>query len=42
MKLVYYLPEGNYVKEKELKFGDIMRCGLPTNTDMTLLMGSNI
>ena len=42
MKLVYYLPEGNYVKEKALELGDIMRCGTPSQTDFALGIGSNI
>ena len=42
MKLVYYLPEGNYVKEKDLKLSDIMRCGLPSDSDTVLSIGSNI
>jgi hypothetical protein len=42
MKLIYYLPEGNYLKEKDLKLSDIMRCGLPSNSNIGLTMGSNI
>jgi hypothetical protein len=42
MKLIYFLPEGNYVKEKDLQLSDIMRCGLPSNTDIALLIGNNL
>jgi hypothetical protein len=42
MKLISYLPEGNYVREKDFQLADIMRCGLPTKTDMTIGMGNNI
>ncbi len=42
MKLLFYLPEGNYINEKDLKLSDIMRCGLPTNADTILSIGSNI
>lgn len=42
MKLVTYLPEGNYLSEKDFKLADLMRCGLPTNADSLLWIGSNI
>lgn len=42
MKIIYFLPEGNYVKEKNFQFGDVMRCGLPHKTDMEFALGSNI
>lgn len=42
MKLIYYLPEGNYVREKDMKISDIIRCGLPSDADTGILIGSNI
>lgn len=42
MKLIYFLPEGNYVREKDLQLSDIMRCGLPPNTEISVMMGNNI
>jgi hypothetical protein len=42
LKLIYFLPEGNYIKEKSLKLGEILRCGLPQNTDLPIQIGNNI
>jgi hypothetical protein len=41
MKLISYLPTGNYLGEKSLQLGDIMRCGTPPSTDIAFILGSN-
>jgi hypothetical protein len=42
MKILYYLPTGNFVKEKDLKLTDIFRCGLPSNNSVAINIGDNI
>jgi hypothetical protein len=42
MKLISFTPEGNYAKEKDFRLADVMRCGLPSNADITVTIGSNI
>ena len=41
MKLVSYLPTGNYLGERTLLIGDLMRCGTPDNVEVPFTMGSN-
>ena len=40
LKLISFLPEGNYVGEQDLKLPDILRCGLPSNL-ISLSVGNN-
>lgn len=42
MKLLLFSPEGNYVKEKDFKLADVMRCGLSSNADIAIVIGSNL
>lgn len=42
MRISYYLPTGNFVKEKDLKLTDIFRCGLPSNNSVAINIGDNI
>lgn len=41
MKLISYLPTGNYLGERNLYLGDIMRCGTVQNVEIPFTMGSN-
>lgn len=42
MKIVSYLPTGNYIGEKTVVLNDLMRCGTPTDTTVQVMSGTNI
>lgn len=41
LKLVSYSVTGNYLGEKSLLLGDIMRCGIPTDSELGVTFGTN-
>lgn len=42
LKLVSFSVTGNYLGEKSLLLGDIMRCGVPTDSELGVVFGTNI
>jgi hypothetical protein len=42
LKLVSFSATGNYVGEKTLVLGDIMRCGTPSDSELGVVFGTNI
>jgi hypothetical protein len=42
MKLVAFLPTGNYLSEKSFVLNDLMKCGTPSDAGLQVTMGTNI
>lgn len=42
MRLLYYSPTGNLIKEKEMRLPDLLRCGMPSDNSLTIKLGNNI
>ena len=42
LKLISYLPTGNYVGEKTMSMTDVARCGMPSDNSIDLKIGNNI
>lgn len=42
MKLVSFLPTGNYLGEKTFTLNDLMKCGTPIDSNAQITMGTNI
>ena len=42
MKLVSFLPTGNYLNEQEFVLSDLMRCGTPYDATAAIVIGANI
>lgn len=42
LKLVSFSATGNYIGEKALVLGDIMRCGTPSDSELGVVFGTNI
>jgi hypothetical protein len=42
MKLVSFLPTGNYLSEQDFVLSDLMRCGTPYDATAAIVIGTNI
>lgn len=42
MKIVSYLPTGNYLEENNFILSSLMKCGSPSETGVSISSGSNI